>query len=307
MPNVAIKLTVKEDKLVMLLIFALIFALTAVMFVRSNLKLGEFFDISRLSFVLEKFTSISFVLFSLLFSLSLALAIMYGKDNARLASLAILPAALIASLPAFFMAGSSFYMLVFLAFALSATVVSLFAAVDEKKTFSAVWGVLGKGLLVVIVFAFLLSYVKASEHKADYVSKSVVSAIAFSPDMQQQVTGLVVGLLDRVDLAGVIGSSPQFSQLPAEQKALLAAIMTQYKGIAIEQLRSTALNLTITEEQARDALNVALEQSTLFRQIYDYFELGIAGAVASGVALLSILFHVLATIFAFALLRLMPE
>ena len=153
-------------KLPILLIILLFFSFSAVMFEKSNFKTVDLFDLNRTDFNAAKAYSINFMLFAVLLSITLALAMFYGQGISPVLAGLTLPVLLLGSLIL-----GIFFPLLFLAFASIAVVISaaaISASFISDLEFKNVFSASGKAMILLAVLAFFVVSGKVSSNKTFY-------------------------------------------------------------------------------------------------------------------------------------------
>jgi len=168
-----------KAKVPFLFLLLLLFSFALVMFERSNFSTMDLVDFQRFEYHLQKTYSISFIIFVVLFSAALGIAIFFGARISRLLSLLVLPITLV---PALVM--GSFYpalMAPYLAFALTLSAGALIASFYREPSFSNVWGTASKALLVLLVLSFFIVFDKVSATKDAHMDAFFASASGMLP------------------------------------------------------------------------------------------------------------------------------
>ncbi len=175
-----------QAKLPFLLLLLLIFVFSLVMFEKANFHSTDLVDFNRLQYNIQKFWSVSFIVFLLLFALALAIAVFYGFGQGWLLASLVLPVTII---PAIVIA--LFYpnalMLPFIVFALSvsaAALIASFSPSEAGKKISSIWTVLGIALLLFIALTFVVSFIKIASNKDAYVNQFIESGVAAALSLQ---------------------------------------------------------------------------------------------------------------------------
>ncbi len=178
-----------KAKLPILFLILLFFSFAAFLFEKANFHSVDIVDLPRLQYNVAKLYSLTFLLFIVLFSLVLALSVHFGFGSKLLQSLLVLPAAL---LPAVVL-GLVFPKLlgVFLAFAVVAGAASAFASMQKELTLSAAWNVIGRAMLVLMILAFLIAFMKFGANPSYYSDRLFDSAFELVPDVGKQLSEVV--------------------------------------------------------------------------------------------------------------------
>ncbi len=183
--NADLKDPKRQFRLALLVVLAIVFIAALFMFTRSSFAVNDVFDVSRLQYNIVKLYSISFILFIVLYSLAVALAVYYGFGASRLeAGLAtgvILLLALVSS--AFAWA----YAYAFIGFGASLCAAAILAAFRIDQGISSAWGVVGQALLILLILAAVSMYIKVNSNSAAYTDSFIAGISAAAPDMVNQM------------------------------------------------------------------------------------------------------------------------
>lgn len=322
----------------LLLLILLFFSFAAFLFQNVGFSSVDLVDVSRVEFNLAKIYSVSMLLFLVLFSLVLALSVHFGYKQSTFTSLLVLPVTLLPALVLGFLFGP--YLGVFLAFAVAVSSVAFFASRTDHFNFSAAYGSVGKGMLVLVVLAFLLTFLKVSAAPAFYQQSFLSSTLALVPDLGGQVAGLISGFqidenflrgaiskktftdsvsVDRVQTAvetipGLTSFNASVRRAWAESvKSALTSDAAYNEFIALSASSIARVQAQVAEQVANDtasdaALQQALDQVTelpAVKPVFDNLPLVLAVAAASVVSLLGFFFKLFAAVFAWLLSKVM--
>ena len=153
-------------KLPLLLILLLFFSFSAFMFEKANFKTVDLFDLSRTAFNVAKLSSVNFILFLVLFSVTVGLALYYGHGLSPLIAALSLPVLLLASLLLGFV--YPLLMLAFVGIALAVSAACVSASFVPDLTFKTAWSSTGKAILLLALLAFIVVNGKVSANKQAY-------------------------------------------------------------------------------------------------------------------------------------------
>ena len=177
-----------KNKIPFLVGLFLLFSFSLVMFDKSNLKTMDLTDMQRVQYNIPKLYSVSFILFLVLVSFSLALAIYFSLSLGWAAGLLVVPATF---LPALVM-GASFYPWLLTAFLVFATVISFAAIVSSvwhKLSLSRAWAVLSASMLLFSLLAFFVVFTKIAVNKDAHVT-AFLDTFAQSEMIKNQIYSL---------------------------------------------------------------------------------------------------------------------
>lgn len=325
----------KAPLLVLVLLF---FSFAMFLFQNVGFSSVDLVDVSRIEFNLAKIYSVSMILFLVLFSLVLALAVHYGYKQNALTALISLPVTLLPALVLGFLYGP--YLGVFLAFSVAVASVAFFSSRADHLNFSAAYGAVGKGMLVLVVLAFLLTFLKVSAAPAFYQDAFLSSTLALVPDVGSQVADLIKGIqvdegflrnaiskktftdsfsVERVQTAvesipGLTSFNQSVRRAWAESVKTALTSDAAYNefimlsAASLRQIRSSVAEQVANESASEAALNQALQTVTelpAVKPVFDNLPLVLAVAAASLVSLLGFFFKLFAAVFAWLLQKVM--
>lgn len=211
-------------KLPILLVIFLLFVFSAVLLDKSNFKISDMLDFSRLSLTLSKFYSLNFIFFLLVFSLTIALSIFYGHGISPLLAMLTLPVSIVASLVLGFLFFKGL-ILPFIALGVVISSAAFFSSIRKELDWGRIWGVADQALMILVVLTFLVVFMKATTNQQSYSDALVTgllsyakndlptstgsSALAVSPDDVEKVLSLdlVKTALPKSDAQKVLESS----------------------------------------------------------------------------------------------------
>ncbi|OIO26164.1 hypothetical protein AUJ14_02565 [Candidatus Micrarchaeota archaeon CG1_02_55_22] len=318
-----------QMKLILLGLFVLIFAFALFMFVRADFATSDLFQINRLTENVQKLWSVSVVLFIVLYGVTLGLAMFYGQGLPRAQAALPLAVAVVIAFIASFLAGP--YSPAFYAFALTAGAASLLATNAQDLKLSTIWGTTGKALTLLLVIAFLFTFLKVNASRDAYfgslaegMAESVPALAAeAAPQVGGQALALCATAIDQATIdenavkkvitedafkTQLASASPEYTALPgATQTALAASLYPAMvmQAVTLSNAVKTDLALQLRNVDAsKQVANApplsAGEVKTILtnlpfgRQMYAALPLGTALAIVSILTLLNFFIHIVA-------------
>ncbi len=317
------------SKLPFLIALFLFFSFSLVMFDKSNFKTTDLSDLQRVQYNFQKLYSLSFILFLILFSLSMALGIYYSISIGWIPALLVLPATLMPSL----IAGLIFFpwlMSSFLAFSLTISLTSILASFWPGYSLARAWSILSIAMVVFALLAFFVVFYKVAENKDVHIDLFLNSLVA-----QSQGGGIgsvsipaqvISSSLSKEDFSSFISQAdvrellladyPNFASLSDNEKqAAIGAFHTKIVDLAYSSFQknsglisqSLGESLSTRFASGSEALKQQIYLLPQFKAIYDryaFFSASLAALVASFIALF---IQILALGFLFALHKLVPQ
>ncbi|MEK6843409.1 MAG: hypothetical protein AABY04_02885 [Candidatus Micrarchaeota archaeon] len=178
----------------------LVFSLFAfIMFAKTGFSFSEVFDFQRVSNNIEKITSISFILFLLLFSAALAFATFFGYDLKASNALFLSLTMVLPIIGAHFLGGDH-YDLAYIWLAFGIVIAVLMATVMDGFTYKTIYRTLGHALFVMMIVAVLFTFVKVNSQKEEYFTLFVTNVAGLTPQLQGQVQGSLGDSIARIEL-----------------------------------------------------------------------------------------------------------
>lgn len=227
-------------KLPLLFLILLFFSFAAFLFEKANFHTVDLVDLARMQYNVQKFWSLGFMLFMVLFALYLALCVHFGYKLGKIMSLLVLPVTLIGAL----ILGIMFpaLSLVFIAFALTGTFASLFSSMKQELTLSTAWSTIGKALLIFVILAFAVTFLKVSADPNMYTEKMFDSAVGLMPELGAGLAGAIQSVeVDETMIKSVV-----------TRDAFGKAIAPAQVQAAIEQIPGiTSFNASLREKWAQ--------------------------------------------------------
>ncbi|MBI5226218.1 hypothetical protein HY994_03180 [Candidatus Micrarchaeota archaeon] len=199
----------------LLVLILLLFVFAAYLFQTASIHTTDLVDISRMQYSAAKAYSLAFILFVVLFSLVLALAMHFGHGQNWLISLLAFIPALLGAIVLGLMFSN--YMGAFLAFAVTVGAASFFASRAEKLNWSGASQTAGRALLILAILAFAVTFMKVNANPNYYSDRFFNSAVALVPDVGAQVADAVSNTtLDESFLRGAISKETFASSISTD-------------------------------------------------------------------------------------------
>ncbi len=326
MPSISLRIDEHfKAKLPFLLLLFLLFAFSLVLFEKSNFSVADFFDVGRLQYNLSKLWSISFVLFLLLFSFAVALAMFYGFGQTWSVSLLVAVPALVIALAESFLFSSGYFW-PFIAFALTIGAASFIASFRTQVKFSSIYSTAGTAFLVLVVLSFFVSYNLIAANKDVYIDTLISTGITMSVSQfqggqapQTQTLGSVLtpsalkqsvkSFVTTERVRGWFNGTPEFDRVsPAIQTGIVAGVQKKLVAELPSDLSDMFSNIPITggisSPGAAATARQALSTTPAFAAFYNNFSLLMAIFVASVVAVFAFLMKLISTLFCWLLAKL---
>jgi hypothetical protein len=335
MPTISIRIDEQfKAKLPFLLLCLLLFAFSLVLFEKSNFHTIDLVDLGRLQYNVSKLWSVSFVLFLLLYSFALALAMFYGfGQNWSSFLLVLVPTLVIAGVASLFYSGG--YLLAFLAFALTLSAGTLLATFRTQVKFSSVYSTAGSAVLVLVVLSFFVSFNQISANKDAYIDAFISSGVTASVSQLQGEASLgtlvtpdivrnakTSGMITKDQIKAVIPKervakwfedNPDFAKVSSAIKdstinAVYAKLVDDLYSQAQNDLPALLANVRLSSGAAQTpvASNVkqVLGNTPAFVVFYDNFSLLFSMLIASIVAVFTFAMKLIATLLCWFLAKL---
>lgn len=327
-------------KLVLLGLLAIIFVFALVLFTRTNFATIDTVDFARLQYNLPKLWGLWFVVFAIVFSLALALAVLHGFKASRLQSgFPLVFLFLIAAV-----AGVVFpsFSLAFYAFALCLGIASAEASFHQELSLSSIWKIAGRALFALMVLSLVFSYAKFSSNSEVYFNSMLGSVTSAVPDLVSSSAGsvgkqaldlcagaveavpvtreMVEGAVSKESIAAAVEATgnPLYTALPSSTKQ---SIVNSMYASAVSQSLSLTANLksVFAGEMRKIDVEKQLKQSDIaaqltpteirkvmeklpgFKQVQDTFPIVAAMTVMSLVTIVNFFLRIFSTVFVWAL------
>lgn len=166
-----------KAKLPFLVVIFLLFVFTAVLFDKSNFKIIDFLNFARLDQNLGKLYSLSFILFLIVFSLTISLSIFYGHGISPWLAMLTLPLMLIGSLIlGLFFPGLT---VVFVALGVVISSAAFFSSLRKEVDWGRIWNVADQALLILVLLATVVVFLNATANQEVYTD-ALASGLAGS-------------------------------------------------------------------------------------------------------------------------------
>ncbi|HLD62705.1 MAG TPA: hypothetical protein VI875_02470 [Candidatus Norongarragalinales archaeon] len=318
-----------KSKLPFLLGLLLLFTFALIMFDKSNFKTTDLSDMQRVQYNMPKLYSLSFILFIILFSLSLALGVYYAIGLGWLSSLLVIPATIIPSL----ILGLIFFPWLTSTFlALSATIsfTAILASFWPKFSISRAWTALSIAMIIFSLLAFFVVFYKVAENKDVHIDLFLNSLVAQSQGggvgnivIPAQVISSSVSkddfssFITQNDVREILlASYPNFASLSDSEKEL--AIQSFHSKIIELGYSAFQKNSGLVAQALGNSLSArfasgaeALKQQIYllpqFKLIYDRYALLTAAIAALVASFIALFIQLIALGFLFALHKLAPS
>lgn len=317
-----------KSKLPFLLGLLVLFTFALIMFDKSNFKTTDLSDMQRVQYNMPKLYSLSFILFIILFSISLALGIYYAIGLGWISSLLVIPATLVPSL----ILGLIFFpwlMSPFLALSATISFTAILASFWPKFSISRAWTALSVAMIVFALLAFFVVFYKVAENKDVHVDLFLNSLVAQSQgggagtiSIPAQVISSSVSkddfssFITQNDVREILlASYPNFASLSDSEKELaIQAFHTKFIDLGyaafqknsglVAQALSTSLSARFASSS--EALKQQIYVLPQFKQIYDRYALFTAAIAALVASFIALFIQLLALGFLYALHKLVP-
>lgn len=279
-------LTLKLDPLFkakapFLVFLFLVFAFSCLMFKNSNFKLYDMVDMGRLAVNIGKLYSLSFIIFIILFSISMALAVFYGYKINTGNSLFVFPVTLLAGIILSLVVGG--LLSAFFAFSVALTIAAYSATKMNDLELGSVWRSLSRALMALTILSFLIVFMNISAHRQAYVdafltttistagnsaygqAKQAVQAFPLNGDViRASITNdTVAKIVTKQGVRDALSKNPAFASLTsAQQDALVTASYGSILSDLKNQLDSNADSIAETiKTTVSNAIDQAQSQS----------------------------------------------
>ena len=233
-----------KRRLPLLLILAVLFVFSCVVFDKANLRVLDIFDLTRIGLAYSKLFSLSFILFGLLFALAMAFAMFYAHGLTPALSLAVLPVTLVPALFLWFFIPA--LGAVFVAFSITLSFAAFLASRERSFNWHRAWTAMRRALSILLLLAVLVIAWKV------YAAQEAYANVFF--------TSAEVLVLQDAEFSRFLGTS---DTLGVSQEDLNAALPVS----SVEDALSSSETLT----EVFGASNVSDYQKGLIAvQIHDY-------------------------------------
>ncbi|MEK6954788.1 MAG: hypothetical protein AABX01_07280 [Candidatus Micrarchaeota archaeon] len=186
-------------------------AVSFIMLEKVGFSFADIFDFARISNNFDKLFSISFILFFILYCLSLALGAFFGfnvrSSNAFIFSMLVVIPIFIG----FLLDPGHRYFLAYIWLAFGVILSVLFATLYDNLNFSSIYKGMGSALFILVLVAVLFSAVKVNSEKDFYFSMFISNVAKLTPQLQGQVQGSLGDVIENIKL-----SDAQITDLAAD-------------------------------------------------------------------------------------------
>jgi hypothetical protein len=329
-------------KLAILAFAILLFTFSLFLFARSNFATSDIFDYSRIEFNAGKLYSLYFLLFLVLFSLSMALLTAYGLGLPKLqAAIPAVVLVIVAAIESLFFGP---YGAAFIGFALTLGAAAFFASFAKELTPSAAWNITSKALTVLVVLSFLFTYMHVEANKERYFNTLILGVVNQAPELlasaapagAQQAVIFCADLIDsaqiKKDQVQTIFTKDDFAaSMDANGGAVYTALPAVSRQAIVDSAYTYSIDKSIevasklqkdfakvirgidaskqissanvTQFLTPKILTKQLQAVPQTRLLYNYLGLMAALTVAGVLSIVNLFVHVLATILAWALVK----
>lgn len=163
-----------KRRLPLLLILAVLFVFSCVVFDKANLRVLDIFDLTRISLAYSKMFSLSFILFGLLFALAMAFAMFYAHGLTPALSLAVFPVTLVPAL--FLWLFMPALGAVFVAFSITLSFAAFLASRERSFNWHRAWTAMRRALSILLLLAVLVTAWKVYAAQEAYANVFFTSA-----------------------------------------------------------------------------------------------------------------------------------
>ena len=94
------------------------------------------------------------------------------------------------------------YMMAFVAYGIAVTLAAIFAAGEDKATFSKIWSGLGHAFLILLILVFVFTYIKVQGEKERYFDEMLMGAASYAPQLQGSVKGALADTIENMNVSG---------------------------------------------------------------------------------------------------------
>ncbi|MFH1751125.1 MAG: hypothetical protein ABH863_05590 [Candidatus Micrarchaeota archaeon] len=230
-------------KLPFLLAALLFLTFSFIMLEKVGLSFSDIFDFQRISHNFEKLFSISFILFMLLYTLSLGIGAFFGfnlrSSNAFVFSMLVILPLIIA----FLLDPTHRYILAYIWLAFGFVLSVLFATLLEDLNFGSIYRTMGHALFIVLIVAVLFTAVKVGSNKEEYFDSFVGSIAYLTPQLQGQVQGSLGDMIERIEISdseldNLVGDDPTSYMTDASIKSLVSLQYPSFRDVAIKSFKT---------------------------------------------------------------------
>ncbi len=170
-----------QFKLILLGLLSIVAVFAFFVFTRADFSLSDFFDVGRLQYNVAKLWSVTFILFIVLYSIAMAIAAYFGIGTSR--SKAAIPAAVLLVLALVESLFFPAYLPAFVSFAFALGACAFAASYYDKITLSSAWSATGKALALLVILAFIFTFLRVNASKDRYFDGMVLSISSQAPQL----------------------------------------------------------------------------------------------------------------------------
>lgn len=217
-----------------LMLALLLFLFACFMLAKANFSFSDVFDFNRIENNLGKLYSVSFVLFMLLLSLSIALAALYGYNlNPQTVLLSMGALVVPFGVVAVFYPR---YSLAFLALVFPVMLAGYFMSMSEKLNLTSLYNAISKALFVFLLLTVAFTYLKVQNDKDVYFDAFMGNVVKLAPSLQGQLQGSLADAIENLPLnetgldnltGGTGGSSAPISAASLVTKDQVATVVAK--------------------------------------------------------------------------------
>jgi hypothetical protein len=324
-----------KSKLVILGVAVLIFAVSLMLFQASDFHFVELFDLSSIQLLIPKLYSVSFILFIITYGLVLALSSFYSY---KLSTMQTLFSAVFVIIGLIFSVVYPSYISAFIILSLAPVIAAFLNSKSEKLELGSSYNSVSRSLYVILILGTIAAFIITSSNQAYYFNYFINSTASLAPQAAGSVAGMCVNALSNVNYSNYISQSevmsaaqtfydsnrqaiisgannstvissliPTFETLNSSQQQSIANLYEQSFVNAInlnlQGLKTAISNNTSTQTPSNQSVESALSSLPLFNIFQNNFALITALSILAALALLIIVFKVVAFVFLFILIK----
>ncbi|MFH1780206.1 MAG: hypothetical protein ABH803_03635 [Candidatus Micrarchaeota archaeon] len=304
------------SKLPFLFVILLLFIFSAVLFDKANFKIADMLDLSHFAATLGKFYSLGFILFLIVFSITIALSIFYGNGISPWLAMLTLPVSLIASL----VMGLAFFPALLLPFIALGVVVSsaaFFASIKKDLDWGRIWNVADQALLVLLLLTAVIVFAKASANQQVYSDALIGGVVGYTVDSSGGSVGFIVSgdTVEKTFTEDFLKQMLPKTTMEKVLKASFGAVVmqdAQYTSL-IKELRSelvlekndiaSAITAKLPEVTADSGIVETVQGAEFLKPLLDNLPLLLALSALMAAASVAFVIKILSTAFAFGLFK----
>ncbi len=327
-------------KLVLMGLLALIFVFALIIFTRANFSTSDAVDFSRLQYNLPKLWGLWFMVFALVFSLAIALSVLHGFKASRLqAGFPLILLFLIAAVAGVMFPSYSLAFYAFaISVGIASIAASLEQQLTLKSIWAITSKALFALLVLSLVFSYakfssnkdgyfnqMLGSVAGVvpdlvSSSTGSIGQQALNLCADAVDSVNVTREVVIGAISKSNIAAAVESTGNilYTGLPSSTKEAIVDSMYQssinqtvvlaakLKSNMAGQMRNITLGSTLSKSDIASKLTPTeirkvLDKVPAFAQVQDAFPAIAALTIMSLITILNLFLHVFATVFAWAL------